>query len=132
MWKVDETGKVDDALIDRLGSSFLAGNGYLGVRGTLEEFGREEKAAVIINGLYDKVGTKWREPISAPSALGFKVTCEGESLDARKGKHSLHTQSLDFRHGLQERVTLFKTSKGTEVGVRSRRFVSAVHERLIV
>ncbi|GJM77297.1 hypothetical protein HMSSN036_95130 [Paenibacillus macerans] len=58
----------------------MIGNGVLGYRGTLEEFGKSELTATIVAGLYDKVGDKWREPVNAPNGLATAVYLTGRRL----------------------------------------------------
>ena len=38
------------------GNRFLTGNGYFGIRGTLEEYTKEHMCAVNMAGIYDKAG----------------------------------------------------------------------------
>jgi hypothetical protein len=47
--------------IELNGNRFMLGNGYMGLRGTLEEQGKEELAGILLNGVYDQVPGKWRE-----------------------------------------------------------------------
>ena len=42
------------------GNKYLIGNGYFGVRGTMEEYKKENMPAVNRAGIYDKAGDKWR------------------------------------------------------------------------
>lgn len=42
--------------IPHCGNKFLIGNGYFGVRGTCEEFTKEQMPAVNMAGVYDRVG----------------------------------------------------------------------------
>lgn len=49
------------------GNRLLVGPGCLGIRGTLEEAGKEQLAAVNIAGIYDRVGDGWREPRTRPT-----------------------------------------------------------------
>lgn len=53
-WKLKEEG-FDKEKISYLGNKFLIGNGYMGVRGTLAEYGKENLAAINLAGIYDKV-----------------------------------------------------------------------------
>ena len=69
-WKITETNQLAHQDIDRQGNKLLIGNGYIGYRGTLEEFNKDQKTATIVSGLYDKVGDQWREPINLPNG-GF-------------------------------------------------------------
>src|SRR6185437_6433965 len=79
------------------GNRFLLGNGYLGYRGTLEEFGKKQRTGVILSGVYDKVGDAWREPINAPNPLYTIVSVDGEPLNVLTGNIKEHEQGLDFR-----------------------------------
>jgi nigerose phosphorylase len=129
-WTISERGSPDQAAIDRLGSEFVSGNGSIGLRGTLDEYGGERKTATVINGLYDQVGKGWREPVNAPNGLLFRVSSSGIPLDAVGSKPVAHVQSLDFRHSVQSRETVFSVGEA-RLTLSSRRFVSAVSERLI-
>lgn len=87
------------------GNRLLVGNGCLGIRGTLEEAGKEQLAAVNIAGIYDRVGDGWREPLNAPNPLDTWLRVNGQMLSALDGSAARHTQSLDFRHGIYRRDT---------------------------
>lgn len=78
-WIVRESG-FDPSRITTNGNKFMIGNGVLGYRGTLEEFGKSELTATIVAGLYDKVGDKWREPVNAPNGLATAVHFDGAPL----------------------------------------------------
>ncbi|MBS5909121.1 MAG: glycoside hydrolase family 65 protein [Paenibacillus macerans] len=78
-WIVRESG-FDPGRITVNGNKFMIGNGVLGYRGTLEEFGKSELTATIVAGLYDKVGDKWREPVNAPNGLATAVYFDGAPL----------------------------------------------------
>lgn len=143
-WIVRESG-FDPERIAHHGNKFMIGNGDLGYRGTLEEFGKSELTATIVAGLYDKVGDKWREPVNAPNGLATTVDWEGKPLsvlkagprveaDGNGGGPELvaHEQSLDLRRALHQRRSVFLMADGTEVTITSERFCSAVHSELIV
>jgi nigerose phosphorylase len=130
-WRISYRGAPDARAIDELGSRCLSANGSIGLRGTLDEFGAAEKTAIIVNGLYDKVGSLWREPVNAPNGCLFSVSCDGEALSARGSRLRSHEQSLDFRRGIQGRDTVFETAGGAILRLRSSRFVSLASPRLI-
>lgn len=135
-WIVNENG-FDPERIAMNGNKFMIGNGALGVRGTLEEFGKEELTATIIAGLYDKVGNQWREPVNAPNGLMTKLHWNGtvlSVLEAKSGKVELpqHEQSLDIRHAVHRRKSVFSTTDGAQVTVSSERWCSAARPQLIV
>ena len=111
-WRITETNSVDKQAIERLGSKFLIGNGYLGYRGTLEEHTCEQKVACIVSGLYDKVGDQWREPINLPNGAYMQVIYQGVPLQAQFSPLESHSQTLDMQRGLHERSTRFITPDG--------------------
>ncbi|MGG6312550.1 glycoside hydrolase family 65 protein [Paenibacillus macerans] len=137
-WIVRESG-FDPDRIAHHGNKFMIGNGVLGYRGTLEEFGKSELTATIVAGLYDKVGDQWREPVNAPNGLATTVYWDGaplsvlEAASGAVGPELLeHEQSLDLRHATHRRRSAFRTADGTRVTVMSERFCSAARPDLIV
>jgi len=57
-WKLNERF-FEPADIASNGSRFLIGNGYMVVRGTLEEYKKEHLPAINLAGIYDQVGEGW-------------------------------------------------------------------------
>lgn len=114
-------GTDDDAELN--GSKFLLGNGYVGYRGTLEEYRKDSQVAVTVAGLYDKAGDAWREPVNAPNGFYTVVSVGGEELNARDRAPARHQQTLDMRRAVHGRDSVFTTS-ANEIRVRSERFLS--------
>ena len=108
-----------------LGNRYLTGNGYMGVRGTLEEYGREQLAAVNLAGLYDRYGDGWREPLNAPHPFALRVFADGQKLALPEAETLAHTQTLDARRGLHGRRTLF--AAGVELAVERFAHMEQVH-----
>lgn len=90
-----------------LGNRFLTGNGYLGVRGTLEEYGKAQLAAMNLSGIFDRYGDGWREPLNAPNPFSLRLYANGEPLSLPEAAPTAHTQTLDARHALHSRETVF-------------------------
>jgi nigerose phosphorylase len=130
-WKISETNQLTPKAIDRQGSKLLIGNGYLGYRGTLEEFGKTQKTSTIVSGLYDKVGDQWREPVNLPNGCFVQVMYKGEALNVLTSKVVEHMQSLDLQKAIHERETIFETTDGIRITVRSIRFASLARLPLI-
>jgi nigerose phosphorylase len=130
-WKIIETNQLTPKDIDRQGNKLLMGNGYIGYRGTLEEFNKEQKTATIVSGLYDQVGDQWREPINLPNGCLVQVLYQGQPLHALAGKVLDHSQSLDMRQAIHERTTTFETNDGIQVTIHARRFASQARRHLI-
>ncbi len=114
-WQIENNLLTPDSIPDN-GNRLLVGNGYLGIRGTLEEAGKEQLAAVNLAGVYDQVGNGWREPLNAPNPLYTRVRIGGKLLTALDGSADVHTQSLDFRYGIYSRRTHWREAGVTVHG----------------
>jgi nigerose phosphorylase len=108
----------------RRGNVYQISNGYMGYRGTLDEFGPEQLVGITIAGIFDKVGSAWREPVNAPNGGYTRVGIDGVELSALGDNVRRHTQTLRFANAVFERETEF-VSKDTRLTIRSSRFLSA-------
>ncbi len=108
----------------RRGNVYQIANGYMGYRGTLDEFTSEQLVGITLAGIFDRVGSAWREPVNAPNGGFTSVSLGGAELSALGNKVTRHRQTLRFGNALFERQTSF-ASKGTTLTVRSARFLSA-------
>lgn len=129
-WRIEEAG-FDPENIASNGNKFIIGNGYMGVRGTLEEFKKEQLAAVNLAGIYDRVGDGWREPLNAPNGLYTTLRIDEEEYSMPESQPLYHTCSLDYRKALFSRKTIWKTARG-QVEIESERFASLANPHLIV
>jgi kojibiose phosphorylase/nigerose phosphorylase len=118
MWKIEREGYEPENTADN-GNRFLIGNGCIGVRGTLEEYRKDSMVAVNLAGIYDRApGQTWREPINAPN--GLYATLEGQ------GNIIKHKQSLNIRHGIHSRETVYE-----EAVLRIERFCSMAEPNIL-
>ncbi|AWI10218.1 glycosyl hydrolase family 65 protein [Ereboglobus luteus] len=124
-WIVETEG-FDAGEVAKNGSKFMIGNGAVGVRGTLDEFSREQLVACTLSGLYDKVGDLWREPVNAPNPFFLRITCDGAPVSVLDSACTVlrHTQSVDMRGAVHARDTVFQTSAGIVLRVQSERWLS--------
>jgi beta-phosphoglucomutase len=113
------------------GSKFLLGNGYVGYRGTLEEYGKASQVAVTVAGLYDQAGDAWREPVNAPNGFYTVLSAGGQVLNARDHTPARHQQTLDMRRAVHGRESVFKT-RTNEIWVKAERFLSLDDVHLMV
>ena len=103
------------------GNRFLVGNGYFGIRGTLEEYTRSELCAVNLAGVYDRAGGGWRESVNAPDPMYTYVTVNGKKYALPEIEPVSHSQSLDIKNGILSRETVWDTGAG-KIRIRSERF----------
>ncbi|WP_270330807.1 glycosyl hydrolase family 65 protein [Lapidilactobacillus dextrinicus] len=129
-WQIIDN-KFEQAQIISNGNKFMTGNGYLGYRGTLDEFEATDFVAVNLLGIYDKHGNKWREPINAFNPFLTTATVDGQSLDVRQLKPITHQQVLDIKYGVHSRKTVFQLAD-SQATIESERFVSADNDHLLV
>lgn len=123
-WLVREQG-FDRDRIAASGNKFMIGNGYMGCRGTMEEYAREQLAAVTLAGLYDQVEGKWREPVNAPHPLHLVIEYERQRLSLLDSEPVEHEQSLNIRSAVHHRRTVFRAKNEAELTIESERFCSS-------
>ena len=121
-WELTENG-FNSEKIAHLGNKFLTGNGYMGIRGALDEFDSRDLVAVNLAGIYDQVGNSWREPLNAPNGFYSYLIVDGNVLKVQDNAPKEHFIKLDYRHGIFKRHTEWTTKRGNIV-LESERFVS--------
>jgi len=112
------------------GNKYLTGNGYFGVRGTMEEYKKDNMPCVNLAGIYDKVGDKWRESVNAPNPLFTYVKVDRKAYCLPKNEPFSHEQKLDIEKAVHTRKTVWETGKG-KVTVYCERFASMSNQHLI-
>ena len=122
MFTIKEKG-FDKGEIVHLGNKFLLGNGFMGYRGTLEEYSCDECVALNMAGVYDRVGDLWREPINAPNPLFTQITIDNNTLSPINISPSYHVVSLNIKKALFQRKTTFKL-KDNCIRIFSERFLN--------
>ncbi len=126
IWSFTQEGfRPEDILTN--GNRFLTGSGYMGYRGTMDEWGRGEFAAVTLAGVYDQNGSRWREPVNAPNGLFAKLFFNGEAAALGEAEAEEHSQTIHFRRGVHSRSTRF-----APVRIQSERFVSMAEPHLLL
>jgi len=104
---------------------FAAGNGYLGLRGVLEEDPDGSHPGTYIAGLYGSVGTLVPEMVNLPNPLDFKLTAHGERLSVAAMDCDEHRRILDMRQGFLYRKTSYRNVRKNRFDYSSLRFLSS-------
>ena len=126
-----EKNSFEVADIERHGSKFLLGNGFMGYRGTMEEYSAEQLVAVNLAGFFDLAeGSNWRESVNAPNPLYTVVCIDGKELNLSSLDAVLHNQSLNIRSGIHERKTVFEVN-GINITLKAERFLSMTNENIM-
>jgi len=129
MWKIQNSFINQETVADN-GNRLLIGNGYMGIRGTLEEHGKQQLAAINLAGIYDRVSDGWREPLNAPNPLRTILSVNGNVLTLPETEPIEHTQSLDYRYGVFSRRTVWSVGDET-VTLESSRIAHMSQQHLI-
>lgn len=106
LWSLKKSG-YDSGTVVEDGNRFLIANGYMGVRGTVEESGGGSLSAVNLAGVYDQYQDRWREPVNAPNGLFVKVFVNGKAMALGEAEPLSHSLELSYRHGIFHRETDF-------------------------
>jgi kojibiose phosphorylase len=130
LWQVHTNQFINEKeSIMRAGNVYQIANGYMGYRGTLDEFGPEELVGITLAGIFDRVGDAWREPVNAPNGGFTQVTLDGSAISARSTKIKSHRQNVNLENAVFERETVFAAA-GKNLRVQSERFLSADNPHL--
>jgi len=125
LWKVSTDTFVNEKeSIMRMGNVYQIANGYMGYRGTLDEFGPDELVGITVAGIFDRVGDSWREPVNAPNGAYTKLIVDGAEISALTTTIKKHTQHLNLENAVFERETSYEAA-GKTITVHSTRFLSA-------
>lgn len=133
-WQLKIT-KFDPEQLIHYGSNLLCGNGYLGYRGTLPEWGKEEYQACIVSDTYDMADGKWRELSNAPNGLATELLLADQSLDFSPVKNLNTTLSFNYQYGIFKRNSklenVINRASADKLEVESERFASYSNLHLI-
>jgi alpha,alpha-trehalose phosphorylase len=133
-WAHRETGW-SSALAAQSESLLALSNGYLGLRGTLDEGAPAAVPGTYLNGFFETLPIRYADrgygdpefdQVMADVTDGTRIrlVVEGEPLDVRTGTVLEHERALDLRTGLLVRSLRWRSPGGHEVALRTRRLVS--------
>ncbi|MEM1339124.1 MAG: glycosyl hydrolase family 65 protein [Bacteroidota bacterium] len=115
------------------GSNFMIGNGYLGYRGTFEEWEAKDYVACIVTDTWDKAeGSQWSELCNVPNGLFTQLFVNEELVTACKGTISNYYRALDLRHGLNQRKMHWRSPEGSAVQLEIEKFASKANHHLLI
>lgn len=116
--------------ITKNGNKYLIGNGYFGIRGSLQEYDKFNYPAINLSGIYDQYKDGWREPLNAPNGLYTYIEVDGVSYKLPDIEPKEHFQQLNIRHGIFTRTTTWNTWMGN-ITIHAEQFASLPLKHLI-
>jgi nigerose phosphorylase len=130
LWEISSDAFINDKeSIMRNGNIYQIANGYMGYRGTLDEFGPDELVGITLAGIFDRVGDAWREPVNAPNGGFTQIALDGCEISVLSSTITRHSQRLNLKNAVFERETVFE-SHGKKLTISSTRFLSAAKPNL--
>ena len=131
-WEIIEKSFDPDQLVTT-GSNFMIGNGYLGYRGTFENWGPEEYVACVVTDTWDQArGSRWSELCNVPNGLFSELALDGETCSLFSGTLHTYEHALDLRHGVNTRKLQWEGAHGKRLEFISRKFASKANPHLLV
>jgi len=129
-WLIRESGWVPDMPDQGDRESILAlGNGYIGIRGALEESPAGATPQTYVAGVFDKSTAETVEIVNLPNPFDFQIYADGAPVAVDRMDVVSHERTLDMRKGLLFRGTEYRSHLG-RYGYRSVRALSA-HDKHI-
>jgi alpha,alpha-trehalose phosphorylase len=133
-WRLRETGFDLDQL-GRTESLFALSNGYLGIRGNLDEGEPNHLPGTYLNGCYESYPLSYAEAgygypesgellINVTDGKVVRLLVDDEPLDLREGRILHAERILDFRAGTLRRSLRWRSPAGQVVAITSTRLVS--------
>ncbi|MCK4518904.1 MAG: glycoside hydrolase family 65 protein, partial [Candidatus Omnitrophica bacterium] len=97
-WLIEKKSKNFSSKRQQINESiFTIGNGYMGLRGILEEAPEGCVPGTFIAGVYDKSVAQVEELINLPNPLDFRVASDGEKLDVKRTQVLKHYRALNMQ-----------------------------------
>ena len=147
-WQIEQEG-FDPAREHEMESIFTVGNGYLGVRGTLDAPLPGSQGDLFIAGVYDRKHPErpyseleflaasrgdypYSELISAPFPFRLRIVVDGHPLDLAGPHWRVYRRLLDLRGGILHNHSAFETDADRRIVVHSRRCASMTDLHLLL
>lgn len=129
---------------DELGQTetmFALSNGYLGIRGTLDEGRPIHEPGTFLNGFYEYRPINYGEKaygfpergqsmLNCPDGLPIKLFVDGEAFDMAAADILAFERRLDFREGVLHRLLEWRTQTGKRFHLHTSRLVSFADRHL--
>ena len=141
-WRLTETF-FESSDLGRTETLFAVGNGYLGMRGNLEEGRDSYFHGTFINGFHETWPIQHAESayglaqvgqtiVSVPDAKVMRIYVDDEPLLLSVADLVSYERTLDMANGVLTRDLVWRTPSGNHVHLRSRRMVSFTQRHLAV
>ncbi len=128
-WMVVEEG-FDPERVAHFETVFTQGNGFLGTRGSFEEYYPGKHNSTFAHGVFDDVPIFFKELANLPDWTELFVDLDGETFSLVSGELLGYRRCLSLRDGLLVRELRWKSPQGKISSLVFSRFISRANERL--
>lgn len=128
-WVVTE-GTFEPARVSHFETVFTQGNGYLGTRGSFEEYYPGQEATTFVHGVFDDLPVTFTELANLPDWTELEIWLDGERFNMLEGKLLQYQRQLDLRTGLLTREVRWQSPHGKVTQLVFSRFASRATEQL--
>jgi alpha,alpha-trehalose phosphorylase len=140
-WRLVER-RYSERYFGRAETGFALSNGYVGVRGTLDEGSPALAPGTFVNGFHEEWPIAYAEEahglakngqtiVNVPDATVIRLYVDDEPLFVPTARLRHYSRVLDMRAGTLARELRWTTGAGKHVTVRSCRLVSLEHRHLV-
>lgn len=113
-------------------SIMCLGNGYMGIRNSMEEDYFYQKRACYVAGTFNKSQeNEVTELPNAPDVIGMKLFFNNDELDLNRMEILEYARTLNLRTGLSRRAVTIRNEQGSRIALLFERFVSMDNLHLI-
>jgi kojibiose phosphorylase len=131
-WEIIENSFNEEQLVTT-GSNFMIGNGYLGYRGTFEEWTADRFVACIVTDTWDQAaGSRWSELCNVPNGLFTQLFSNDKMISAFDGEIEDYYRALHMNHGLNQRKFLWTAEGAVPTILEVEKFASMNNPHLLV
>jgi len=139
-WRIVETGFTREWM-GNAETIFALSNGFIGVRGLVEEARPASESGTFLNGFHETWPIVHAEQafgfartgqtiVNVPDCTIMKLYVDDEPLHLLTARVVHYERSLDMRDGILRRTLIWSTPSGKHVTVRSTRMVSLEHRHI--
>lgn len=143
-WKLSAIkfdAETSSEFIGQTETMFALSNGYLGMRGTLDEGEPIEEPGTYLNGFYEYRPIVYGETaygfpkrgqsmLNCPDGIPIRLLVDDEPFDAASADVTSFCRQLHLREGLLERDVEWRTQSAKRVGLHTLRLVSLADRHL--
>jgi trehalose/maltose hydrolase-like predicted phosphorylase len=141
-WRLHDP-EVDVDRLDTTAALFTVANGWVGVRGALEELVPTVHAGTLVAPVFEEVPLEYGERsygfpgrqeqvLAVPDGWAVRLEVDGAPLDVAAVPPHEHTRTLDLRTGVLDRHLRWTAPGGARVTVSTSRFASLRRPELVV